>query len=55
MNNIRAKIGEEQIWESKTVKLLGITIDNELKFDEEICVTFAKKIKRKVTVLTAFV
>ena len=31
---MRAKIGDNKIWESKTVKLLVITIDNELKFDE---------------------
>ena len=31
-----AKIGDDQIWESRTVKLLGVTIDNELKFDEYI-------------------
>ena len=28
-----AKIGDNQIWGSRTVKLLGITIDKELKFD----------------------
>ena len=31
-----AKIGDDQIWESRTVKLLGVTIDNELRFDEYI-------------------
>ena len=25
-----AKIGDDQVWESRTVKLLGITIDHEL-------------------------
>ena len=30
------KIGDDKIWESRTVKLLGITIDNKLKFDEHI-------------------
>ena len=29
-----AKIDNDKIWEARTVKLLGITIDNELKFDE---------------------
>ena len=24
------------IWENRTVKLLGITVDNELKFDEHL-------------------
>ena len=39
------------IWVNRTVKLLGITIDNELKFDEHltnICI----KANRKLTVLT---
>ena len=31
-----AKIGNDKIWETRTVKLLGITIDNELKFDEHL-------------------
>ena len=31
-----AKIGNDKIWETKTVKLLGITIDNDLKFDEHL-------------------
>ena len=46
-----AKIGDDQIWESRTVKLLGITIDNELKFDEYIS-NVCKKTQRKLTVLT---
>ena len=29
-----AKIGNDKIWETRTVKLLDITIGNELKFDE---------------------
>ena len=31
-----SKIGNNRIWENRTVKLLGITIDNELKFDEHL-------------------
>ena len=31
-----AKIGNNRIWENRTVKLLGITVDNELKFDEHL-------------------
>ena len=46
-----AKIGDDQIWESRTVKLLGITIDNELKFGEYIN-NVSKKAQRKLTVLT---
>ena len=30
------KIGNDRIWESRTVKLLGITLDNDLKFDEHL-------------------
>ena len=30
------KIGDDTIWELRTVKLLGITIDNQLKFYEHI-------------------
>ena len=43
-----AKIGDDQIWES--FKPLGITIGNELKFDEYISNLF-KKAQRKLTVL----
>ena len=46
-----AKMGDDQIWESRTVKLLGVTIDNELKFDEYIS-NVCKKAQRKLTVLT---
>ena len=45
------KIGDDQIWESRTVKLLGATIDNELKFDEYIS-NVCKKAQRKLSVLT---
>ena len=30
------KVGESQIWESKNVKLLGVTIDNKLRFEKHI-------------------
>ena len=43
-----AKIGDDQIW--KSFKPLGITIGNELKFDEYISNLF-KKAQRKLTVL----
>ena len=49
--NKLVKIGDDMIWENRTVKLLGITIDNELKFDEHltnICI----KTNIKLTVLT---
>ena len=31
-----AKIGNDKIWESNEDKLLGVTIDNKLKFDSHI-------------------
>ena len=49
--HIWAKIGDDQISESRKVMLLGITIDNELILDEyrsNVC----KKAQRKLTVLT---
>ena len=45
------RIRNDIIWENRTVKLLGITIDNELKFDEHltnICI----EANRELTVLT---
>ena len=31
-----AKIGESRIWENKKEKLLGVTIEKHLKFEEHI-------------------
>ena len=31
-----AKLGEEIIWEENSVKLLGVTIDRQLKFDKHV-------------------
>ena len=39
---IWAKIGTDLIWESESVKLLEITIDNHLKFDKHISLLCAK-------------
>ena len=36
------KIGTDLIWESNSVKLLGITINNHLKFGKHISLLFAK-------------
>ena len=33
---IWVKLGEEKIWENNTVKLLGVTIDRQLKFDSHV-------------------
>ena len=44
------RVRDNMTWENKTVELLGITIANELKFDEHltnICI----KVNRKLTVL----
>ncbi len=45
--HIWAMVGNTRIWESNKVKLLGINIDNELKFKKHInmlCDTAGKKI-----------
>ena len=45
---IFVNIGKDLIWESKTVKLLGITIDKELKFAKyinKVCSKANKKLK----------
>ena len=47
---IWAKIGTDLIWESNSVKLLGITIDNHLKFDKHISLLCAKA-NRKLSAL----
>ena len=47
---IWAKIGTNLIWESNSVKLLGIMIDNHLKFDNHISLLCAKA-NRKLSAL----
>ena len=44
-------IGKDIIWESKTVKLLGITTDKELKFDKYIN-QMCSKANKKLNVLS---
>ena len=34
-----AKVGDDTIWESRTVKLLSVIIDNKLKFDESYTIS----------------
>ena len=46
-----AKIGETRIWESKNKKLLGLTIDRNLNFDDHIF-TLCKKADRKLSALS---
>ena len=45
------KIGNDIIWESKSVKLLGIIIDKELKFDKHVD-KICSKANRKLSVLS---
>ena len=50
---IWAKIGTDLIWESNSVKLLGITIDNHLKFVKHISLLCGKA-NRKLPALATF-
>ena len=45
------KIGNNRIWKNGTVKLLGITIDNEIKFDEHLSNVYLIA-NRKLSTLT---
>ena len=33
---VRANIGKDLIWECNDIKLLGVTIDRDLKFDKHV-------------------
>ena len=46
-----AKVGNDKIWESITVKLLGVTIDNQLKFNGHV-LNICKKASRKLSALS---
>ena len=48
--HIWAKVGESVIWESKKEKLLGLIIDNKLKFNDHVAL-ICKKAGRKITAL----
>ena len=41
---MQARIADDQIWESRTLTVYGITIDNEVKFDE-----YMSNVCKKVT------
>ena len=45
------KLGEDKIWENNTVKLLGVTIDKQLKFDTHV-LNICSKAGRKLSALT---
>ena len=36
LEHLRLNVGKTQVWEKNQPMLLGITIDNELKFDDHI-------------------
>ena len=44
-------VGETQVWEKNQVKLLDITIDNELKFDDHIT-KICRKANSKLSALS---
>ena len=52
--HIWTKIGDNKIWERNKVKLLGITIDNNLKFDEHVS-NICLKASRKLSALTRMI
>ena len=54
IKHIWSKVGESKIWEENKVKLLGITIDNKLKFDEHVS-NICLKAGRKLSALTRMV
>ena len=49
--NLWANIGKTWIWESKNSKLLGLTIDRNLSFDDHAFI-FHKKSGRKLSALS---
>ena len=49
-----AKVGESMIWERQKVKLLGVTIEKKLKFNEHLSI-ICKKANSKVTALARMV
>ena len=51
---IWAKIGEHKIWEENKVKLLGVTMDSKLRFDEHVT-NLCNKTNRKLTALIRLV
>ena len=48
---IWAKIGNDKIWETRSVELLEVTIDNDLKFDEHL-LKICLKTNKKLSALT---
>ena len=52
--HIWAKLGEELMWEENSVKLLGVTIDRQLKFDKHVF-DICTKAGRKLSALTRMI
>ena len=48
-------VGETKIWESKQLKLLGILIDSDFKFDEYVFSLCKKAGKKLTTLIMTFV
>ena len=48
---IWAKLDRDIVWESNNVKLLGITLNNKLKFDKHVS-NICSKANRKLSTLT---
>ena len=46
-----AKLGRIIVWESNDIKLLGITLDNNLRFDKHVS-NICSKANRKLSALT---
>ena len=46
-----AKLDEDIVWESNDVELLGVTIDNNLRFDKPVS-NICSKASRKLSALT---
>ena len=48
---MQAKLDRDIVWESNDIKLLGITLNNKLKFDKHVF-NICPKAKRKLSTLT---
>ena len=46
-----AKLDRSVVWESNDIKLLGITLDNNVKFDKHVS-NICSKVNRKLNALT---
>ena len=48
---MRAKLDQDIVWESNDVELLGVTVDNNLRFDKQVS-NVCLKANRKLSALT---